>query len=45
MKESGYKEVKILVPLHTRFIRNLPSCSSALLTGSPELRMEVVFEL
>lgn len=45
MKEAGYKELKILSSLHTWFITNLPNQSSALLTSSPDLCMEVLFEL
>lgn len=45
MREAGYKELKILTSLHTWFITNLPNCSSALLTSSPDLCMEVLFEL
>lgn len=45
MKESGYKKLKILSSFHIWFITNLPKCSSALLTSSPDLRMEVLFEL
>lgn len=45
VKEAGHKELKILPSLHTQFITNLPNCSSALLTSSPHLRMEVLFEL
>lgn len=45
MKKEGYKELKILSSLHTWFITNLPNWSSALLTSSPDLCMEVLFEL
>lgn len=45
MKEAGCEELKILSSLHTWFITNLPNCSSALLTSSPDLSMEVLFEL
>lgn len=45
MKKGGYKELKILSSLHTWVITNLPSCSNALLTSSPDLCMEVFFKL
>ena len=45
MKEAGYKELKILSSLHAWFITNSPGCSSALLASSPDLCMEVLFEL
>lgn len=45
MKELGYKKLKILSSFHTWFITNLPKCSSAPLTSSPDLCMEVLFEL
>lgn len=45
MKEAGYKELKTLSSLPTWFITNLPNSSSALLTSSPHLRMEMLLEL
>lgn len=45
MRKGGYKELKIFSYLHTCVITNLPICSSALLTSSPNLCMEVLFKL
>lgn len=45
MMKGGSKELKMLSSLHTCVITNLPSRSSALLTSSPDLCMEVLFKL
>lgn len=45
VKKGSYKELKILSSLHTWVTTNLPSCSSALLTSTPDLCIEVLFKL